>query len=510
MERMEMEINHQSTKKLFTARNTIAGFLGSVFIAGSHQVIAAGWEISPNVTLSEAYLDNSGQALLDQLNHEYVSEVTPSVGVRKEGRRVQLSALYRLQNLWYSNASDLDNSYQQYTASVNAELMRKVLFLDLSTTRTQQIVDPNNVVTFDNLSTTVNRTDVTTYSAKPSYTHQFGDVADLLVSSSFDHVSYSDTSTGDSNNIGYFASLASGNRFDRVDWIGSFKRIEFLQENNSDDEYYQTILLDFGYKLQKRLTAIAGVGFETSNIQNTDTGQSGSSWKVGAKWEPTSQTSVTGTVGQRFFGNSASFQLIHRQKTSQLRINFTQNITHVSQLSLDNNVFDSTFSNTNGGGSGSGSGSGGNSAVMTPNVPAVSENISSPSITTGLFLSKRWSAGYTKKTHRSLFNLRGFHENRELTVGGTNENVFGGDGSWAWAIGSRTTSTLSGRWERQQLAASGKQNDDIWSAGIELTHELGKNSQGSIGARRVKRDSPSSALNYEQTQVALKLVIGLY
>ena len=501
MERTEMAVNRPGTKKLFTSRDIIAGLVGSVLFAGAHQVIAAGWEISPNVTLSETYLDNSGQALSDQSNNEYVSEVTPSIGVRKEGRRVKLSALYRLQNLWYSNASDLNNSYQQYAASVNSEILRNVLFLDLSTTRTQQIIDPNNVVTFDNLATTSNRTDVTTYSAKPSYAHQFGDFADARVSGSFDHVSYSDSATADSNNIGYFASLASGNRFDRVDWIGSFKRVEFLQKDNQNDEYYQTLLLDFGYRFRKRLTAIAGVGYETSNIQNTDTGESGSSWKIGAKWEPTPRTSVTGTVGQRFFGNSASFQLVHQQKTSQLRINFVQNITHVSQLALGNNVFDSTFSNTN---------SGGNTTVQAPNVPAVSENISSPSITTGLFLSKRWSAGYTKKTHRSLFNLRGFHENRELTVGGTNENVFGGDASWAWAIGSRTTSTLSGRWERQQLAASGKQDDDIWRAGVELTHELGKNSQGSIGARRVKRDSPSSALNYEQTQIALKLVIGLY
>lgn len=504
MERTEMEINRPGTKDFLMARKAaVAGIFGSVLLAGAHQAVAAGWEISPNVTLSETFLDNSGQALTDQSNHEYVSEVTPSLGVRKEGRRVKLSALYRLQNLWYSNASDLDNSYQQYAASVNAELLRKVLFLDLSTTRTQQIIDPNNVVTFDNLATTSNRTDVTTYSAKPSYAHQFGDFAEARVNGSFDHVSYSDSATADSDNIGYFASLASGNRFDRVDWIGSFKRVEFLQRQNKNDEYYQTLLLDFGYKFRKRLTFIAGVGYENSNIQNTDTGESGGSWKIGAKWEPTPRTSVTGTVGQRFFGNSASFQLVHQQKTSQLRINFVQNITHVSQLALGNNVFDSTFANTNTGG-------GGNTTVLTPNVPAVSENISSPSITTGLFLSKRWSASYIKKTHRSLFNLRGFHENRELTVGGTNENVFGGDSSWAWAIGSRTTSTLSGRWERQKLAAAGKQDDDIWSAGVEITHQIGKNSQGSIGARRVKRDSPSSALNYEQTQIALKLVIGLY
>jgi len=476
---------------------TVFGLTSGILLAGGNQAIATGWEFSPNITLSEIYLQNSGQALVNQSDNDYITELTPSIELRREGQRVKLNLYYRMQNLWYYNTSDLNNTYNQYTADLSTELVRDIFFLELGATRTQQILDPNSVVTFDNLTTTANRSDVDTYSVKPSLQYQFGSLAKAQASVSYDRVSYDGSNSAGTDDIGYSASLASGDRFDRVSWAGSFNRIEYQRNDNRSDEFTQALLLDFGYQIKKRLTAIAGVGYEDSNIQQSNAGESGGSWKVGAKWDPSLRTSVTGTVGQRFYGNSAFFEVRHKQRKSEWQVSYTENITHVSQLVLGSDLFGNTSPPPE------------DSALVTTGNPSIKPVINTPSVTTGLFLSKIWNASYQKRTFRSQVNLRGFYEDRDLQVDGDSDKIFGASASLSWAVGSHTTAAISGDLQRQKLVANGKQDDDIWSAGLELSHELGVNSVASISARRVKRDSPSSPLNYEQNQIGATLVIGL-
>ncbi len=493
-------IDATSTREGLSKRPGKYALLGvgaGLLFVGSCPVFAAGWEIASNVSLSEIYLANDGQALADQADTDYVTELAPSIALRREGRRAKFNALYRMQNLWYSKTDHFDNTYHQYSATLASELVREVLFVDLGATRTQRIIDPNNVVTFDNLTTTSNRTDVDTLSFRPSYRHQFGSFATAEIGGSFDQVRYSDSNIADSDNVGYYASLASDDDARRIRWVGSFRRLEFLQKDNADDEYYQSILLDAGYQIDKRLTLIGGVGYESSNIRQSAVGESGGNWKLGAKWEPTPRTAITGTVGERFFGRSAFFQLQHQQKKTQYQLSYIENITHVSQLALGTNVFDP------------GAGGQDDSAIVDSGDPKPTEVINTPSITTGLFLSKRWSANYLKRTHRSRLNVRGFYEDRELAVGDDSEKVYGAGASWAWAVGNLTTSTISGDWQRQQLVASGKEDDDIWSARFDVSHKFGRRIVGTVSARKVKRDSPSTLLNYEQDQVSATLVLGL-
>ncbi len=496
MGRTEVEASRKYSMR-YAVRYAVFGLTSGIFVAAANQAAAAPWELSPNISLSETYLKNDGLALGDQADDDYVTELAPSVGLRREGQRAELDLYYRMQNLWYKESEGLDSTYHQYSGNLKAELVRKAFFVELGATRTQQILDPNNVVSFDNLTTTSNRSDVDTYSVKPLYQQQFSDFANAEVSASYDRVSYAGSDLAGTDNVGYFASLVSGNRFDRVSWAGSFKRIEYLRKDDRDDEFSQTLLLDFGYQVRKRLTAIAGVGYEKSNIQRSAAGQSGGSWKIGARWEPTLRTSVTGTVGQRFYGKSAFFQVSHQRKQNRFQVSYTENITHVSQLVLDSSLFSGTDTSQD------------DSALVSSGEPVITPIINTPDVTTGLFLSKRWNANFLSRTSRSEIQLQGFVEERELEVGGDSDDIVGSSAAWSWAVGRRTTSTISGDWQRQQLIANGRQDDDIWSASLELSHKIGRSSVGSISARRIKRESPSLPLNYEQDQIGAKLVIGL-
>jgi len=498
MERTEAKTSRRSGMQ--HARNcVVCGFACSVFLAGGHQAVAGVWDVSPNIMLSEIYLDNEGQALADQAGTDYVTEVSPSIKVRREGQRATLDLFYRMQNLWYYEDDDLNNTYHQYSANAGAELVRNMVFLEGGATRTQQILDPNNVVTFDNLTTKANRSDVDTYSIRPSFQYQFGSVARAGASVSYDRVSYSGSSAGDTDTIGYSAALASNeNSANRFSWAGSFRRTEYVRDSSTEeDEYSQLMLLDVGYQVEKRLTAIAGVGYEDSDIEQTTTGQSGRSWKVGAKWEPSLRTSVTGTIGERFYGKTAFLEVRHQRKRSRWLLSYTENVTQVSQLVLGGDLFSQTISTDQ------------DTALVSTGEPEAKTIINTPEVTTGLYLAKRWNGSVTTTTFRSQLDLRGYHEDRELTVGGDSDIIFGGSAGWSYALGNHTTSTISGDWQRQKLVDTGKQNDDIWTASVELSHELGVNTVASVSARRVERDSPSSELSYQQNQVSATLFISL-
>lgn len=499
---MDRTAVHGSCIPFFSGRSA-AGLWIVLAVGMATDLHAENLVIRPGVSLSEHYFDNSGDAFENTPDLGLVTELTPTLSARTKGQRVAAGLLYRMQNLWYQDNSDLNNTSHQLLADAKAELVNETLFLDLRASRTQQIVDPANFITSENITPNDNRTDVTTYEIAPSFSHRFGEFADFDANVSYADVSYLGESDNNSRSWNYYSALRNGSESQRLKWEVSFNKSKFIRDS-SEDQSNTTSLLALGYDISNSLTAIGSVGYEKTDVPTSDGKDSGSSLTFGANWHPTTRTTVAAAAGRRFYGNTYLFNLTHSQKRNRWSFIYDENITNPSEVALANEIFDNSLAGNTESDPG-----GEDSGTVTGSDPNVIENRYSPAIYYGDYLSRKFTAVLTRESSRTSARIRVFSEDRELAIGGESERVYGGDVSWSWAMGSRTTSILGGDWEQQKLAASGGQSDEIWGARVEFVRQLGRRTFGKLRFNHTERDSPEPATSYEQNQVTLNFNLQL-
>ena len=180
---------------------------------------AAGWTVTPNLTLSERYTDNVNLAPSGQPREsDFITEVRPGVQFSKEGRRLKVRVNYSLQSLTYLNNSNNNGINHQLNAAANAELLKDFLFLDANTAISQQNINALGPVGFGNTNATNNLTTVGTYSISPYVQKRFGNFADGMYRVSNSGVYYN--SQGISNTVtnSVIGSLTSGPSFNDLFW----------------------------------------------------------------------------------------------------------------------------------------------------------------------------------------------------------------------------------------------------------------------------------------------------
>lgn len=468
---------------------------------------AADLKFRPSITISEHYFDNSGEAFEAEgaPEFDYVTELAPSLAARTRGGRVSAGLLYRLQRLMYQGNSELDSTSQQFLADASAELLQDSLFLDLRSSRTQQTIDPANLVTSENITPNDNRTDVTTYQVTPRFYHNFGDVMNFVAAVDYADVNYTGEDADNSETLTYYTALRNSDPEQRARWDASLKQSKLSREN-SDDQDYTSALLALSYDFSESLTAIGTMGYEETDLVSADGKDSGENWSVGANWRPGPRTTVTASAGRRFYGSTFLFSLKHNQGRNEWQAKYSEDVTSSAENALTNEIFDTTLTEDDTSGAGD---SGDDSMIVTGTDPVVIDGTGLAAIDTGQYLSRRFSGSFTRKNPRTTMRVRLYREERELEIDGANDKVLGGDISWFWAIGNRTTSIIGGDWERQELAASASQEDEIWNARLELVRQLGRRSYGRLGLRHAESDSADAGTSYEQNQVTLSFNLHL-
>ena len=116
---------------------------GMLFASVFSVAFAEEWSITPSLSVIETYTDNLNLSPQGQETDSVISQINPAILIKGEGRRLSLDGAYRMQNLFYSNDSSLDNTKHQFGAGLKSELIEDWFYFDAFGQLTQQLIDPS-------------------------------------------------------------------------------------------------------------------------------------------------------------------------------------------------------------------------------------------------------------------------------------------------------------------------------------------------------------------------------
>jgi len=476
---------------------------------------AAEWSIEPALGVSATYNDNIRQSLPGEEESDFVTEVSPGIALRAEGSQLRFNLNYTMQNLFYAENNDENTTNHELSTDANAELLRKLLFLDALASYRQVLLSPEGTGGADNITITDNRTDAWTYTVSPYAVREFGNLtAELRYT--FEKVSFSESDAEDaaaSDTQSVFASLASdpsarrqarvsGNSSGRTQtfkpsdrryandfqWSLTYNRDQTDFTDNTED-IFENISLDTSYRFGATTALLAGIGYENNEFEQSDaTNQpEGFFWYTGFAWNPIRRTSIEATVGRRFYGTTYSLDIRHDTRTVTSAIQYAEDFTTASGTLLEDQ---------------------GVSIEQEPDLDSADPLVSVPlpGLSSDVFLRRRLTGDISKKTAKSIFTFGAFGEKREYQRTTEEEQLYGFTFGWDWQFASRTAANLALEWSRQDFEEDDRV-DDFWQLGLNVNRRVSERIDAYMDYRHARRDSSNAEDDYRENLIAAGLQV---
>jgi uncharacterized protein (PEP-CTERM system associated) len=510
---------------------------GLVFVAGLLPLqfaIGAEWTITPSVTVAETYTDNVELAPSGQEEDEFITEVNPGISLRGEGRRMTVQADYRMQNLFYAKDSDDNETNHQLRALAEAELIEDSVFVDATSSVSQELISNEDSFGADNLNILDNRTDVVTYSVSPYYRNDFGGNADLLARYTRSGVRF-DEGASDSDTDEIDLTLGSGRRFTELTWDVTYHNEQTDRTSTSQlfggDVDRESALGELGYRLSANFSLLAQVGYENNDFETNRDLEDGTYWGVGGAWRPNQRFTAQALFGEDFTSANLNWNPT-RRTTLQLgwrdrdvgdnpgevwtglasvrtrRTIWQARYAEDSQTTQELQTFEPVFLNLN-----PDTGELFPEPIPGQTIPIRVERL--PDLRNEVFLRKRGEASVVVLTGRSTLRFAVFQETREFEISGDDERSRGTNASWNWRFATRTSSILSTGWETIEFRPdenSIDREDDLWFVDASLvnqTRSSGRRLLTSVGYRYTSRDSNEPGRDYDENRVFVSATMFL-
>lgn len=476
----------------------------ALVLALSGTAAAADWKFTAGVAATETYSDNVALSASGTKSSDFITSISPSFGVKKDGARLKVDAQYALQNLFYANDSTRNTLYHHLNAHAKAELYENEIFLDTVAFITQAAISPLGATGTDNTNATNNITNVRTFTLSPYWLHRFGSTASLNVRETISSVSNGTNSISNSMNNTLAAGLASGSAFGRVSWGLNYSKQTANYQDRSDVTF-TTTSANLGYLVSSRVRLTGTIGNE-SNQFTTNTGRApgGFFWNGTASWSPSIRTSVDLGFGHHYYGNAFNFAFKTRGRHSTWTADYSES------LNTSNSQF---ASNT----------------LLGINNAQQEVSLSRNFLTNQVFLSKRFATAFSWTQGKSDFKIDAFHArqttqlaqninslvnvgansialNSDPFLSATNVNQVGVNGSWGWKFNPRISSNVSFGVTRN--AYLGNVNSATNRTDTTSTLQLGLNRQfspdlsGSVSLRHQARSSDQNASDYTENSIS--------
>lgn len=468
---------------------------------------AQGWGFQPHLTTSVVYTDNVNLSPPDQEENDSILEVTPGFSLLRETSRLTLKADYRLQSLTFAEGSSADRVNHQLDGIMNAELQPDFLFLDASARVAQVNVDARAPRALDNLSGSVNRTDVQAYRISPYIRHDLSGFATTLLRYGYERVD-TDGALGVSESNYVDAAFSSGRRFTLLGWNLNYYKRQDDRESQFDLDQ-ESLFGSLSYQVHPSLALLVEGGREENDFESAEVAQNGSYWGAGATWTPNRYLSLSALEGDRYSRGTieltptqrSSLLVTYRERDVGLNPGVTWNgkLRHETRRSvwqmdyLEDTETTQRLLIT-----------GPTFIVQNPDgtVAGVVVPEDSLSLTDEIFERKRAQASVGFQTGKSTFALALYREQRdvlrETAIG--NQTARGGVAEWQWQFSGRTRSNLRGSWERTDFRDETRE-DDFWYVETLLTRALSERASASLGLRHTSRDSSQAAAEYTENRI---------
>lgn len=479
------------------------GLVSALALTGAAQ--AADWKFSAGVGATETYTDNVALGASGTRASDFITTITPSFGVKKDGARLKADARYSMQNLFYAQDSARNTLYHQLNARANAELYENEVFLDAAAGITQTVTSPLIAAGANTANATNNITNVRTISIGPYWTHRFGSTATLNVRESISRVSNDSSEFSNSTNNTFSAALNSGSAFGRVSW-----GLNLLQQNSDYQDRSNvkltTTSASLGYQVLSRVRLTGTVGRENNSFATT-TGETpgGVFWNTGVSWAPSTRTTLDVGFGRRFYGNTWNLAFKTRGKYSTWTADYSES------LNTSNNQFAAS------------SLSGTISQGQITSVTLVNQNV----LTNQVFLSKRFATAFTWSKGKSDLSVSAFHATQttrldqnvssvslartsaglSATSGNdifsltNNFKQLGINGAWNWKFTSNLGSNITYGVTRSSYSDLNR-TDTTSNLQIGLNRQFSSQMTGSVSLRRQNRDSDQNNADFSENALS--------
>ncbi|MFC1747501.1 TIGR03016 family PEP-CTERM system-associated outer membrane protein [Pseudomonadota bacterium] len=255
--------------------------------------VAADWTLQPEVFVQESYSDNLLASPVSQVKDDgFVTEVSPSIQVTAEGRRLQLKGEYTLQGLYYSSGDYGDVYHNRFALDADSELVEDWLYLGVDGTLGQQQLSTSGTIAADNLTpTATGRGDVQSTVIVPRIYHEFA--RDFLIDAEFseERVRYEGSAVDDARlkDANVYVNSIEGLR--RLGWGLGYNRSQRWSADSLSSEQ-ESVSGNLDYRLTSSVKANLYGGKEEGLVTGATPFSEGSYWSAGATWSPTPSLSL--------------------------------------------------------------------------------------------------------------------------------------------------------------------------------------------------------------------------
>ena len=474
------------------------------------------WVIVPTLSVEETYTDNVSLAPDAFKQDAWITQVTPAISVAATGDRLRFNANYAPQVIYYAQAQNSSRVFQKGNAFGNAELAKKLLFVDFGASINQYNASLLGPLSTSNANTTGNRTTVGTLFASPYLKRDFGSqvqgearFTDSVVKS--DDQGIFPASVADRINLG----LNSGPAYKKLTWNLAYVR-ETTRYDGGQDNFTEVITAGARQLITPTVGLLAKAGYDYYRTGGSDAPASeGPSWSAGLEWKPTPRTRFTATAGQQFYGDAYTLDVTHRTRLTTWSAEYSQYVTNARS-----EFFLPATSST----------AGSLDTMFLSQFPdpvarqkAVEEFIARtglpPSLnspinffSTQLLLSKSWKASVGILGVRNVLMLNAFRRTTQGLVGSlvlpsasifaTSNSVIQSGASLQWNL--RVTPlcawNMGGTYTRNEIPGVAR-IDNITYVGMGLTQKFLPRVSGSLNYRRQHNDSNQSLASYTENAV---------
>ncbi len=487
---------------------------------------AVDWRFEPSVGASATYTDNANQS---ENNPEdaLVLTVQPGFSLISQGsRRVQASLNYNLTGVARFSEDNSTDAFHNLGAVGKAELVEDFLFVDGTASVSQNLISLVGSPA-DATVNSSNRATTGVYSISPYVVKRLGTFATAQARYTTGGALFSDNAASDSVSNAFTAGLASGTRFDDLNWSVNYSLRQLDTNGTAGNTTFERASATLGYALTRKFRVFGTYGEEWNDFISASQ-IDGSFYSVGLGWAPTRRTSLEASVGERYYGRTYSFSGSHRTRASNWRVSYSEDVSDISQQLLQDSgrifwvcnsgtavrlVETRDFTAPTGFGTCNGPYTGAQVALglNTQGVPLselIAAGFVNTSVANGIFVIKVFNAGVSWTLGRMGLGLSAFDTRRIYqSIAGGEDHTQGVTGSVSYRLDPRTNLNTSLSLNRinasAALLSAAAREDDVWTLSVGLNRQFAKDLTGSLAFRHTQRDSNVANSNYAENSLTV-------
>jgi uncharacterized protein (PEP-CTERM system associated) len=453
----------------------------------------AEWRITPSVSVTESFTDNSNLVPDNQdRNSELTTELTPAVSIRGQGGRVGINADYALSKLFFKNGTHADSLRHDLTSEGHVELWEQAVFLDAQASVSRQVIDSTAASSSSTTGRENNRATTVAYNIGPSFRHHFGTWLETESRITYSEVDVSSSAVSSTRTFEERFNAITGREFGRLQMGLQGINSKTMRDGNFPAIKSQTVDTTYSYAISRQVAALAGVGYEHFEDPTLLDPPIGITWNVGTALTPDPQTSLRITGGERFQARNidvdASYFLSPR---TSFFASYKQQLVTTQQLisgDLSLLAFDEFGNPIN--------------RITRQPFRVGTDDFSLQSTTVR---SDRFAAGMNATRGRNSYNLQTNVEKRSTDATGIEQFVIGAGFGFSRELTPRTRGSVGLTYTNIDFGTADGRVDDRYAFNVGLSYLLFRNTSFDMNFLRTQRFSQQDANDLTENAAFVRL-----